>query len=362
MGAGGSTRAFYDSSLSDQLQTKQAENQNGEDSESGPSSPIDLQQINAVKGDLDSFHIPFPMNPSILHVPYYSKYPFQDYRFMKKIGTGRFSTVFKAYKLENRFKTSERVAIKEIEANTMSPIHYEDLRYEMSLLSQLAHPIILRLLCVYEPPTINAKLYVVYEYIRGGELFSSIIQQSHYTLYDLLHCFQQVLSGLQYLHSLGVIHGNLIPESIVLVNKYNATTRSENRIKLVGFDHAESFDGFGKHRPLHRSFKELFFVSPERRSLDKTSDLTSINNGRSFFPLTSGTHPSSQNSLFRALAANDIWSFAAIFYFLISGDLPIYEMHHNDSNFRVFRSTVSALLQTRFSLSLFPLCGGFSPH
>ncbi len=47
------------------------------------------------------------VQPSVLDVPSLSRYPYVDYRFVKKIGNGRFSTVYKGVNLQdNHIKVS----------------------------------------------------------------------------------------------------------------------------------------------------------------------------------------------------------------------------------------------------------------
>jgi len=83
-----------------------------------------------------------------LNVPLLTRYPYIDFRFEKKIGTGRFSTVYKAVSLKEK---GIKVAVKEVKVAGMSKQQIADFRYELNVLSQLQHKHICRLASVYDP-------------------------------------------------------------------------------------------------------------------------------------------------------------------------------------------------------------------
>jgi serine/threonine protein kinase len=81
------------------------------------------------------------------------------------------------------------------------------------------HPNIVRLLEVLEHvQESKTTLFLVLEYVGGGELFEKM-KSGICTSEDLARsCFQQLVSGLQYCHSKGVCHRDLKPENL-LVNE-----------------------------------------------------------------------------------------------------------------------------------------------
>ncbi|KAI8080106.1 kinase-like domain-containing protein [Gilbertella persicaria] len=55
----------------------------------------------------------------------------------------------------------------------------------------------------------------VMEYCAGGDLFSAIMSE-HMTTLEMSCCFKQMMSGLAYLHSVGVAHRDIKPENLLL--------------------------------------------------------------------------------------------------------------------------------------------------
>mmetsp|Transcript_27281 Transcript_27281/g.49024 ORF Transcript_27281/g.49024 Transcript_27281/m.49024 type:complete len:408 (+) Transcript_27281:300-1523(+) len=68
---------------------------------------------------------------------------------------------------------------------------------------------------------------MVMEYCSGGELFDHIVANTRLKEYEACKFYQQLLSGLEYLHRQGVVHRDLKPENLLLDDKIN--------IKIVDF-------------------------------------------------------------------------------------------------------------------------------
>lgn len=91
----------------------------------------------------------------------------------------------------------------------------EDFRLEVDLMKSLDHPSICRLLQVYEDAR---NLYLVLEYIEGGELFDRIVLRGSFNECDAAHVIRQVASALSYCHHHGVVHRDIKPENIMLAD------------------------------------------------------------------------------------------------------------------------------------------------
>lgn len=65
------------------------------------------------------------------------------------------------------------------------------------------------------------------EYARGGELFEFIVNRKRVREKEAAKFLQQILSGVEYLHKLGICHRDLKPENL-LMDDYN-------NIKIVDF-------------------------------------------------------------------------------------------------------------------------------
>jgi 5'-AMP-activated protein kinase catalytic alpha subunit len=88
----------------------------------------------------------------------------------------------------------------------------------------LRHPVVVQL---YEIIESEKELYMIMEYARGGELFEHIVSHKRVKEKDAARFLLQILSGVEYLHKLGICHRDLKPENL-LMDDYN-------NIKIVDF-------------------------------------------------------------------------------------------------------------------------------
>lgn len=65
------------------------------------------------------------------------------------------------------------------------------------------------------------------EYASGGELFDYIVSSSRLPEAEACKFYQQIISGIEYIHKLGVVHRDLKPENLLLDSNQN--------IKIVDF-------------------------------------------------------------------------------------------------------------------------------
>ena len=65
------------------------------------------------------------------------------------------------------------------------------------------------------------------EYAPGGELFDHIVANKKLKEREACKFFQQIISGIEYLHKLNIVHRDLKPENLLLDHEKN--------IKLVDF-------------------------------------------------------------------------------------------------------------------------------
>uniref|UniRef100_A0A8C6YI95 cyclin-dependent kinase n=1 Tax=Naja naja TaxID=35670 RepID=A0A8C6YI95_NAJNA len=151
----------------------------------------------------------------------------QKYIKVEKIGEGTYGVVYKA---RNK-QTGQLVALKKIRLDSETEGVPSTAIREISLLKELKHPNIVRLLDVVHN---QKKLYLVFEYLnqdlkkymdssRTGELPLSLVKSYLY----------QLLQGVSFCHSHRVIHRDLKPQNL-LINEMGA-------IKLADFGLARAF-------------------------------------------------------------------------------------------------------------------------
>jgi calcium-dependent protein kinase len=82
-------------------------------------------------------------------------------------------------------------------------------------LTKLDHPNIVK---YYETYDDDKYIYLVMEFIGGGELFDKIAQQSNNVFSEEMAAYymKKLFSALNHMHSQGVVHRDIKPENIML--------------------------------------------------------------------------------------------------------------------------------------------------
>ena len=204
-----------------------------------------------------------------------------QYTLGEKLGEGTFGVVY----LGTHILTKEKVAIKIIEKKKLRNEKDKNrLKREISILKKLHHINIINLYTTIE--TIN-QIYIIQEYASGKELFDYIIQKKKLSEKESLKYFQQIISGIEYIHKLRICHRDLKPENIILT--------LNNEIKLIDFGLSNFYN---KNQLLKTPCGSPLYAAPELLKGKKYSGLKI-----------------------------DIWSCGIILYLMVTGNLPF-----NDNN------------------------------
>ncbi|KAJ3908770.1 kinase-like domain-containing protein [Lentinula edodes] len=197
-----------------------------------------------------------------------------------KIAKHRYTNQLAAVKILPRAPLdSSRNSIATQEAKSKK--HSLGIEREITMMKLMNHPNILRIYDVYEGPK---ELFLVLEYVEGGELFDYLVNRGRLPEPDAICFFKQIIYGLNYAHTFSIIHRDLKPENILI------SSLSPPKIKIVDW-------GMAAFAPptlqLETSCGSPHYASPE------------IVNG---FKYTGN--------------ATDIWSCGVILYALLTGRLP----------------------------------------
>ena len=107
--------------------------------------------------------------------------------------------------------TGHKVAVKILNRNRIRQLDMDDkVRREIKILKLFYHPHIIRLYEVIYTPT---DIYMVMEYVQGGELFDFIVSNARLSEPRARTMFQQLISGVEYCHQHMVVHRDLKPEN-----------------------------------------------------------------------------------------------------------------------------------------------------
>ncbi|PKA59668.1 CBL-interacting protein kinase 8 [Apostasia shenzhenica] len=137
------------------------------------------------------------------------------YEVGRTIGEGTFAKV----KFAQNTETGESVAMKVLDRATIIKHKMADqIKREISIMKLVRHPHVVRL---HEVLASRRKIYIILEFITGGELFDKIVCHGKLSETDSRRYFQQLIDGVDYCHSKGVYHRDLKPENLLLDSQGN---------------------------------------------------------------------------------------------------------------------------------------------
>lgn len=70
----------------------------------------------------------------------------------------------------------------------------------------------------FDTPT---HLYLVLDYVEGGELFDRIVDEGNFTEQDASRITRQMTEAIQYLHDRKIVHRDLKPENLLFKHREN---------------------------------------------------------------------------------------------------------------------------------------------
>ncbi|KAL8155891.1 hypothetical protein AgCh_001080 [Apium graveolens] len=196
------------------------------------------------------------------------------YELVKDIGSGNFGVA----RLMSNKETKELVAVKFIERGLKID---ENVAREIINHRSLGHPNIIRFKELVLTPT---HLGIVMEYAAGGELFERIVSAGRFSEDEARYFFQQLISGVDYCHSMQICHRDLKLENTLLDGS------PAPRLKICDF-------GYSKSSVLHSRPKSTVgtpaYIAPEvlsRKEYDgKMADVWSC--GATLYVMLVGGYP-----------------------------------------------------------------------
>ena len=186
----------------------------------------------------------------------------KDYTiYSKKIGTGSFSTIHKAYK-DN---TNKPYAIKKINYDPKNMIT-ENYKTEFNLLRKINHKHIIKLYDIIIDKH-NENIYLVLDYYKNGDLGTFLRNKSLKEKFAKKYMLQ-LKDGLQYLIKNNIMHRDLKPQNILITDEYT--------LKITDFGLARYFQNDNLISTICGS---PMYMSPEilqKKNYNIKSDLWSV--------------------------------------------------------------------------------------
>jgi len=137
-----------------------------------------------------------------------------NYTFHKTLGQGNFAKV----KLAKHKLTGLEAAIKIIDKTQLDEKKLNKLHREVRIMKLLHHQNTVKL---YEVIETKHTLFLVLEYVNGGELYDFLVAHGRMKEKDARAKFRQILNAVSYCHRKHVIHRDLKAENLLLDQNLN---------------------------------------------------------------------------------------------------------------------------------------------
>ena len=222
-------------------------------------------------------------------------YPNTDlsfYKYGRVIGRGAFGKV----NIGLNILTGRIVAIKSFnKKNLINESAKNKILYETNLMKNLCHPSVTKILETFE---CENYMLIIMEYISGGNLQNFVKKRRKLCEKTAKILFRQIIQGIRYIHSRGIVHRDIKLENILL--------DLNNIIKICDF-------GVGKLIKPNTILKDQcgtpIYMAPEILK----------GNGYKGFPV-------------------DVWSAGVALYIMLSGTLPFNKDKDHDLEYSILNN------------------------
>jgi serine/threonine protein kinase len=221
-----------------------------------------------------------------------------SFQVEKQLGKGTFGKVMLVRKKDN----GKIFAMKIIKKALIEKYkHVDHTKTERKVLEELSHPFLVKLRYAFQSKT---KLYMVMDFINGGELFYHLKKSRVFSVDRARFYAAEILIALEYLHSQGVVYRDLKAENILI--------DTSGHIKLTDF-------GLSKKFFAPENFKTYSFCgTPEYLAPEI---LLGVGHDKSV----------------------DYWSLGVLIFEMLSGELPFF----NPNKQELYKSIVKAEYQMK---------------
>ena len=227
-------------------------------------------------------------------------YPNTDlsfYKYGRVIGRGAFGKV----NIGLNILTGRIVAIKSFnKKNIINEASKNKILYETNLMRGLCHPSVTKILETFE---CEKYMLIIMEYISGGNLQNFVKKRRKLCEKTAKILFRQIIQGIRYIHSRGIVHRDIKLENILL--------DLNNIIKICDF-------GVGKlikpNTILKNQCGTPVYMAPEILK----------GNGYKGFPV-------------------DVWSAGVALYIMLSGTLPFNKDKDHDLEYSILNNNIKEI-------------------
>jgi len=198
------------------------------------------------------------------------------YEILEEIGRGGMGIVFKARDLRlGRVVALKRLPDSLVEHPTIVSMFLREAR----AVAALSHPNVVTL---FDADQMNGVYYLTMEYLEGQPFDAILKEKGRLSVRDALRISNQVATGLQYAHELGIIHRDIKPANLFYT--------SSRQLKIMDFGLAKMVEEVRKSKSVVGGTP--YYMPPEQASgeaMDHRADQYAL--GITMFQFLTGTVP-----------------------------------------------------------------------
>ncbi len=187
------------------------------------------------------------------------------YQITEKIGSGGMADVYKAWDIEKETYVAIKVLKNEYTENAEFVRRF---KREATAMYNIRHKNIVR---VYEMGMYEGMYYIAMEYIEGITLKNIIKKHGALPTDVCVFVAEQICDALGYAHNMGIIHRDIKPQNIIVVDDWT--------IKIVDFGIARDVSASTMTFMGPNVLGSVHYISPEQAKgeyVDQKSDLYSL--------------------------------------------------------------------------------------
>jgi len=177
----------------------------------GPTKSGKMEQVNITPAAAKPAAVPAVEPETNISIPQdLPKVTLEDFDLLKVLGKGGFGKVMLVRKKNSTDIYAMKVLKKEAVIRRNQVQHTKT---ETHILKQIRHPFLTRMFFAFQN---EGKLYMVLNYLPGGELFYRLKREGRFSVERVRLYTAEIALGLGHLHSLDMIYRDLKPENILL--------------------------------------------------------------------------------------------------------------------------------------------------
>ncbi|CAB4068705.1 RPS6KA [Lepeophtheirus salmonis] len=217
-----------------------------------------------------------------------------QFELLQVLGQGSFGKVFLVRKIEGK-DSGTLYAMKVLKKATLRFRDRVRTKKERDILAEIEHPFMVKLYYAFQT---EGKLYLILDFLRGGDLFTRLSKEIMFTEEDVKFYLAELALALIHLHSLGIIYRDLKPENLLLDSNGHIAVTDFGLSKETIEDKAYSFCG------------TVEYMAPEIVN----------RKGHSF--------------------AADWWSFGILMYEMLTGQLPFHGENRKETMSQILKAKI----------------------